>query len=58
LVIVGDEDASLPVACSKEIAAAIPKSSLVVIPGAGHLSCLENPEAVGEAMIEFLNTLG
>jgi 3-oxoadipate enol-lactonase len=57
LVIVGAEDASLPVTCSQEIAAAIPNSCLVVIPGAGHLSCLENPEAVSEALIDFLNTL-
>jgi len=55
LVIVGEEDASLPVACSREIADAIPDASLVVIPGAGHLSSLEQPEAVTAAMMEFLD---
>ena len=56
LVIVGAEDASLPVACSQEIAATIPNSQLVVVPGAGHLSSLENPEAVNRAMIGFLDS--
>jgi 3-oxoadipate enol-lactonase len=54
LVIVGDEDASLPVACSREIAAAIPGATLVIVPGAGHLSSLEQPGAVTEAMMTFL----
>ena len=32
-------------------------ASLVVIPGAGHLSALEKPEAVTEAMLQFLGGL-
>jgi pimeloyl-ACP methyl ester carboxylesterase len=55
LVIVGDEDASLPVACSKEIADTLPNSSLVVIPDSGHLSSLEQPGAITEAMLRFLD---
>jgi 3-oxoadipate enol-lactonase len=54
LVIVGEEDASLPVPTSQEIAEAMQNASLVVIPGAGHLSALEKPEEVTEAMLEFL----
>jgi pimeloyl-ACP methyl ester carboxylesterase len=57
LVIVGDEDASLPVPISQEIADALPNASLVVIPEAGHLSALEKPEAVTEAMLGFLDSL-
>jgi pimeloyl-ACP methyl ester carboxylesterase len=57
LVIVGEEDASLPPHLSREIADALPNSSLVVIPKAGHLSALEEPEAVTEAMLGFLGTL-
>jgi len=57
LVIVGEEDASLPVPISQEIANALPNASLVVIPGAGHLSALEKPEAVTEAMLGFLDSL-
>ncbi len=54
LVIVGAEDKSLPPACSRQIAAGLPLSSLVVIPAAGHLSNLEQPEAVTAAMLGFL----
>jgi len=55
LVIVGDEDVSLPPPCSREIADALPNSSLVVIRESGHLSSLEQPEAVTEAMLRFLD---
>ena len=57
LVIVGDEDVSLPPSYSKEIASTLPKSSLVVVPESGHLSSLEQPEAVTEAMMSFLSEL-
>jgi pimeloyl-ACP methyl ester carboxylesterase len=57
LVIVGDEDASLPPPLSREIADALPNASLVVIPEAGHLSALEKPDAVTEAMLEFLDSM-
>jgi pimeloyl-ACP methyl ester carboxylesterase len=55
LVIVGEEDASLPPPKSREIADALPNASLVVIPGAGHLSALEKPEEVTDAMLKFLD---
>ena len=54
-VIVGSEDKSLPVPLSREIADALPSSSLVVIPGAGHLSALERPEEVTDVMLGFLD---
>jgi pimeloyl-ACP methyl ester carboxylesterase len=54
LVIVGDEDRSLPPAYSRQIAAALPQASLLVVPGAGHLSNLEQPQAVTAAMLDFL----
>jgi pimeloyl-ACP methyl ester carboxylesterase len=54
LVIVGAEDVSLPLRCSEEIASAIPGAVLKIIPKAGHLSALEQPEAVSEAMLGFL----
>jgi pimeloyl-ACP methyl ester carboxylesterase len=57
LVIVGEEDASLPPPISQEIADALPNASLVVIPEAGHLSALEKPEVVTEAMLQFLGGL-
>ena len=57
LVIVGEEDASLPAHLSREIADALPNASLVVIPQAGHLSALEKPEEVTSTMLEFLDSL-
>ena len=54
LVIVGEEDRSLPPRCSERIASAIPGARLEVIQGAGHLSALERPEAVNRAILEFL----
>jgi pimeloyl-ACP methyl ester carboxylesterase len=38
--------------------ARIPNSRLVVIPGAGHTSTVEEPVAVTAAMEEFLASLG
>ena len=55
LVIVGDEDVSLPVEYSREIVTAIPGARLVVVEKAGHLSALEQPEAVTDAMLKFLD---
>lgn len=57
VVIVGDEDASLPPALSREIAAALPNASLEIIPESGHLSALEQPDAVTNAMLAFLDSL-
>lgn len=54
LVVVGSEDRSLPRALSERIDNELADSTLVVIPQAGHLSTLEQPEAVTEAMVEFL----
>lgn len=55
LVIVGEEDATLPPRRSRAIAAAIPGAELVVIPEAGHLTALEQPGAVTAAMRDFLH---
>lgn len=57
LVVVGEEDTSLPPSRSRAIAAAITGAELVVVPEAGHLSALEQPQAVTEAMREFLDQL-
>ena len=57
LVMVGDEDTSLPPRYSEEIAAGIPGARLVLVPGAGHLSALEQPEFVTDEMQRFLGSL-
>jgi 3-oxoadipate enol-lactonase len=54
LVIVGEEDELTPPAESRSLAAAIPKADLAVLPGAGHLSNLEQPEAFNRAVSGFL----
>src|SRR5580700_9783437 len=54
LVLVGDGDQATPPELSHEIAAGIPGSRLVVIPDSGHLSTLEQPEAVTRALVEWM----
>ena len=54
LVLVGDSDALTPPELSEEIAAAIPAARLVVVPGSGHLSTLEQPGLVSAALTEWL----
>ena len=54
VVIVGEEDKSLPVARSQLIHDRLADSDLVVIPEAGHLSAIEQPERVNDAVRAFL----
>ena len=55
LVLVGEQDALTPVATAREIAAGIPGSRLTVIPDCGHLSTMEQPEAVNAVLAEWLD---
>jgi 3-oxoadipate enol-lactonase len=50
LVLVGERDAETPLAYSEELASGIPGAMLEIIPGAGHISNLEAPEAVTSAV--------
>ena len=54
LVLVGEEDRSLPVALSLRMHDRLPRSTFEVIPGAGHLTALEQPARVNQAIIGFL----
>jgi 3-oxoadipate enol-lactonase len=54
LVIVGREDILTPPADARAMADAIPRARVVEVPGAGHLSPLENPRAFDAALREFL----
>jgi pimeloyl-ACP methyl ester carboxylesterase len=54
LVLVGDDDRITPPPLAQEMAAAIPRARLVEVPDCGHLSALERPEAVSEALREWL----
>ena len=55
LVVVGEEDKPLPLWKSRRIASSIPGAELVVIPKAGHLSTIENPAPVTDAVTRFLS---
>ena len=54
LVIVGDQDVATVPAKAERIHARIAHSQLVVIPGAGHTSTVEEPAAVNAALESFL----
>jgi 3-oxoadipate enol-lactonase len=54
VIIVGEQDAGTPVALSKVMHEAAPGSQLVIIPHASHLSNVEQPEAFGQALTDFL----
>jgi pimeloyl-ACP methyl ester carboxylesterase len=57
LLICGQDDQITPPAEMQKMAEAIPQSQFVQIPNAGHLSPLENPDAVNGAINRFLASL-
>jgi 3-oxoadipate enol-lactonase len=57
LVIVGTDDALTPPAESERMHAALPDAALVRIPGAGHMSNMEQPGAFNQAVRAFLGRL-
>jgi pimeloyl-ACP methyl ester carboxylesterase len=54
LVLVGEQDALTPPELAREIAAGIPGARLMIVPDCGHLSTLEQPEAVNGALRAWL----
>ncbi|MEO0063243.1 MAG: Carboxylesterase YbfK [Pseudomonadota bacterium] len=56
LVMTGELDSWAPPAQHAEIAALIPHSELVIVPGAGHMLPAEAPDAVNAAIARWLNT--
>ena len=54
IVVVGDNDQLTPPDLAEEIADGITDARLVVIPDFGHLSPLERPEAVTQALAGLL----
>ena len=55
LVLWGERDEKAPRELSERIAEQVPKARLAVIPEAGHLSVLENPEEFTRLVREFLD---
>lgn len=54
LVLCGSEDASTAPAESETIARGIPGAELVILDGLGHMSALEDPEAVNAHLVPFV----
>ncbi len=55
LVVVGEHDAATPPHRSRKLADAITGATLEVIPGAGHLTALEMPDALASLVLPFLS---
>ena len=55
LVLVGADDSLTPPDRAAEMAAAIPGARQIVVPACGHLSTLEQPQAVADALVGFLS---
>jgi pimeloyl-ACP methyl ester carboxylesterase len=58
LVIHGDSDRLVPVANGELLAARIPGAKCVILPSAGHLFYVDQPEATQAAIVEFLASVG
>jgi pimeloyl-ACP methyl ester carboxylesterase len=56
LLVYGDKDVRAPLTVAKDLQAAIPASTLVILPGTGHACNIEAPEAFNGAVRSFLHT--
>ncbi|MBX3264685.1 MAG: alpha/beta fold hydrolase [Labilithrix sp.] len=57
LVVVGTEDTVTPPSVAEAMASVIPRATLALLPGAGHLTNVETPAAFHEAVERFLAPL-
>jgi 3-oxoadipate enol-lactonase len=58
LVIGAELDQTMSVELSHVLARELPRATLGIIPDAGHMANLEQPEAYNKCLIDFLQTLG
>ncbi|HVU67035.1 MAG TPA: alpha/beta fold hydrolase, partial [Ktedonobacteraceae bacterium] len=56
LVIVGEKDSLIPPYVARDYAARIPGAQMVILPHAGHLSNLEQPQSFIQTIRQFLQT--
>jgi pimeloyl-ACP methyl ester carboxylesterase len=56
LVLVGADDVATPPELNKEIVEGISGAKLMLVPNSGHLTTLEQPDAVNAALAEWLST--
>jgi len=57
LCLVGDEDCSTPPELVRELASLIPGAHFTIVEGAGHILCVEQPEAIAKLIREFVTSL-
>ena len=58
VVVVGAQDELSPPAIARAMAAALPGAVLVEVPGAGHMTPIENPEPVAAALTALVHRAG
>ncbi len=57
LVACGEADQLTPPAVSQEMAAALPDAQLEIVPGAGHMLTMEQPERVSALLLQWVSAL-
>lgn len=57
LVIGAEDDMAIPPEESRLLAAGLPDARLAIVPGAGHMACMENPTVVNRELHSFLAEL-
>lgn len=57
LILCGQEDQMTPVKFSEYLSKQLPQSILVLIPDAGHMSMMEQSDAVNRSIMDFMRTL-
>lgn len=53
LIVHGDADVIVPISAARWLAAEIPHSQLVILPGAGHVPTMTQPQAIATAIDQF-----
>jgi pimeloyl-ACP methyl ester carboxylesterase len=56
LVLNGERDSAARLRIGRRLAQALPHAQRRVLPGAGHLACLDHPQAYALAVLDFLRT--
>jgi pimeloyl-ACP methyl ester carboxylesterase len=57
-LVYGDRDVRAPLTVAEDLHAAISRSTLVVLPGTGHLCNIEAPDTFNNAVRSFLRDSG
>jgi len=55
VIVAGEVDLMTPASHSRTMSAALPSAQLIVVPGAGHVVILEQPDVVDAALIDLVS---